>query len=153
MLCRELVSSFFDISRTFIHTSLHLECLVFKTWIVECESCVTSRRICYPADENINKHMICHGTKANILDLAVRILGHLDISVGAFHLLYSFNVWPFKCYFSAVTRALCNWNAHWSTDFPLGRKDSCLMGHFVVFVCWRLNDQQKDLLFVQIVVV
>jgi hypothetical protein len=78
--------------------------------------------------------MVCHGTKAIIVDLAVRILGHLDISGGAFHLLYPFNVWPFKSYFSAVTRALCNGNGHRSTDFPYGRKDLCLKGHFVLFV-------------------
>lgn len=141
------------ICRTSIHTSLSLECLVIKMWIVECESCVTSRLLCYLADENINKQMICFGTKANIVDLAVRILGHLDISVGAFHLLYSFNVWPFKSYDSAVTRVLCDWNAHCSTDFPFVWKDLCLMEQVALFVWWRLNDQQKDLLFVQIIVV
>lgn len=66
--------------------------------------------------------MICHGTKANILDLAVRILGHLEFSVVAFRLVYSFNVWPSKCCDSAVTRALFNLNAHRSTGFPFGRK-------------------------------
>jgi len=153
MLCGDLLSSFFVICRTSIYTLLCLECVGIKTYIVECESFVTSRLFCYPADENINWQMICHGTKGNILDLIVRILSHMDISVGAFHLLYSFNVWPFECYFSAVTRALCNWNAHQSMDFPFGWKDLCLMGHFVLFVCWRLNDQQKDLLFVQVMVV
>ena len=69
--------------------------------------------------------MICHGTKANVVDLALRILGHLELSAVAFHIFYSFNVWPFKSYVSAVTRALLNLNAHCSTDFSFGQKDLC----------------------------
>lgn len=117
----ELLSSLFVICRTSIHTALLLECLVIKTWIVECESCVTSRLLCYSADENINKLMICHGTKANIVALAVRILGHLDISVVAFHLPYSFNVGLLNPIFLLWPEHR-NLNAH-RTDFPFKRKD------------------------------
>jgi hypothetical protein len=150
MLCGELLNSLLHVQ---LPSTLHC---TWNVWSSRHEllnvNRVSSRLFCYPADENINKQMICHGTKANVVDLEVRILGHLDISVGAFHILYSFNVWPFKSYFSAVTIALCNWSAHRSTDFLFGRKDLCLMEHFVLFVCWRLNDEQKDLLFVQVMV-
>jgi len=54
MLCGELLSSLCVIRSISIHTSLCLDCLVIKMWIVECESYVTFRLLCYPADENIN---------------------------------------------------------------------------------------------------
>jgi hypothetical protein len=45
------------------------------------------------------------------------------LTVVAFHLLYSFIIWPFKSCISTVTRALFNLNAQCITDFPFIQKD------------------------------